>query len=249
MQVGIAQQLNKIYGDTNWWQIVPIPLADYPIGSIMDNGISRSTNCVFGDEDLQTFPADNRIPTVMDDSGFSLQLQSPSNITAVTVGLNIDTSKSVHILYSNMVYHAVIPDVYSSVLAASNSVCLRTLKSLTTINPNVTILVGYLKAQYMLSTTKNFKFDINAAAYGANGSLVYTNSQGWTVLQTNSAPCFAIIATPRFTLAAKNLSRLFLNAHIATVLIKEVTGENKQYDLDLVKPDFNLAIKAVRPPE
>ena len=197
MQDDLARDLNQRFGDTNWWQIVPIPLADYPIGTILDRGISTSTNCVFASSVLENLSVGDRIPQIITNTtGFSLQLKSPTNITAATAGLAVDYKRSIYVSYTRMTLQSVVPDVYSKTIE-SESECKRTLRDRFSKMPDASLLVGYLKGQFQLSASHNFDIDLTGAAYGANGTLAYTNSGGWTVLETNSVPCFAVVATPK----------------------------------------------------
>jgi hypothetical protein len=189
MQDKLARDLNKRYGDTNFCQIVPMPLADYPIGTILYKGLSASTKCVFAESSLETNSAD-RIPPITRTSGFNLKVQSPTNITRLTAGIAVAYGKPVYISYTHMTLQQVKPDIYRSIIS-DKSECKETLQKL-----NTSILVGYLKAQFKLSSSATFDVGLGATAFGANGTLAYTNSDGWTVLETNSVPCFALVATP-----------------------------------------------------
>jgi hypothetical protein len=205
MQDELARDLNKRFGDQNFWQIVPVPLANYPVGTVLDKGISTSTNCVFSNALLQTLAAEDRIPAITNSMGFDLQLKSPTNITAVTGGVGISYGKPVYIAYTHMTLQCVIPDVYFKAIG-DESECKRTLRDRLLMMPDTCILVGYLKGQFQLSASHDFRINFNAAAYGANGTISFTNSGGWTVLETNSVPCFAVIATPKLVADKSKMS-------------------------------------------
>jgi hypothetical protein len=197
VQDKLAHDLNNRFGDTNFWQIVPIPLADYPIGTILDRGTPTSMNCVFTDNLITTERGDDRIASaITSGSGFTLRLLSPTNITAVTGGLAVVYGRPIYVSYKNMTLNHVLPDSYFEAIA-EGSKCERTIRDRFLRIPDTTLLVGYLKGQFQLSASRDFSIDLRTAAYGANGTLTYTNSGGWTVLETNSVPCFALVATAR----------------------------------------------------
>jgi hypothetical protein len=248
LQADIAKQLNNAIHATDpaWWSFAPMPAAPYPPGTIVVNGFSWTTNCLFQDADLQTLPDDGLIPHYTIGSGFQFDIHSPTNITTFSAGLDVSSQKSLNVMYSNMVYEAVFPDVYRNV-TLSNTFCLNSLKQYSDTNGSPIMIIGYLKAQVYLSSFRDFKFDINAAAYGANGTYIYTNSQGWTVFETNVIPCFAIVTTPKFTPATNDISLLFNNSHIGAAFISSAEGTTSKYNIELRKPDFNEVLQAMKP--
>jgi hypothetical protein len=231
----LAKHLNDRYGSANW-EIVPLPLGDYPIGTTLSKGHANGFACVCPSDVVSNFPADYRLATESNIVSVDLSLASPTNISQFTAGFNMDYSKRVYMSYSHMTLAQVSPNYFREIFFHTNSQCRIELNLVTQQEKNTMIIVGYLKGQFQISQTGNFDIDLNAAAYGANGKIAYTNAGGWTVLTTNSVNCFAIVSRPQLISETLEVNAIGF----------DVEGL-KVYKLNLVKPNHRSALNAVKP--
>jgi hypothetical protein len=226
-----AKSLNDRYGNSHS-QIVPLPLADnYQIGTTIDKGIANGYSCIFQSEQITNFTSPMLAAESNSDS-IDLSLTAPTNISQFTAGFGIQASNTVFVSYTDMTIDILDAQYYIPVVVNTNDQCVSQLAGNITNDPNTMMIVGYVSGKFQMSQSSNFQIDLNAAAYGANGKIAYTNSGGWTVMSTNSVHCFAIVSKPQLT-------------HTSGPGFEKgvVTG------IQLARPNSKEALKSVAPPD
>jgi hypothetical protein len=195
IETELANQLNRQFGSDTWWQIVPLPAGDYPLGYVLDGGFPLTTKCSCSTNDLQGASMQDRLPqSLTNTSAINISLGFPTNWAPYFTGsFGITNTNYLFLSYSNLTIQYINPDVYRNAL--KNGDCKTALDEIT--NHPAIMLVGYVYAQKTLTSFGGFDANLQVKTVSNAGmALSLDHNGGFTLQDTNAVPSFAIVSHP-----------------------------------------------------